>query len=133
MKNISNLEDQWREIVASDGGFLNVMREYSATLDQSAHPNSSDLRSRANTRFQELLFTSFREFSVITDDMIINERKRFRNEIIQYIESFSKWAAVRNLKSLGRFTKEQVGLIYKAMCISSPPSAAIVVHYQWRA
>ncbi|KAM6496616.1 Rab-GTPase-TBC domain containing protein, partial [Amanita muscaria] len=113
--------------VQDDGGFLNVMREYFATLDQSAHPNSSDPRSRAITRFQELLLISFREFSVITDEMIINERKRFRNEIIHNIESFSKRASVRNLKSLGRFTKEHVGLIYdalyKAMCIVPPPPA----------
>ncbi|KAM6496635.1 hypothetical protein JOM56_007108 [Amanita muscaria] len=61
--------------------------------------------------------------------MIINERKQFRNEIIRNIESFSKRAPVRNLKSLGRFTKEQLGLIYdalyKALCIPSPPPAAI--------
>ncbi|KIL57027.1 hypothetical protein M378DRAFT_172225 [Amanita muscaria Koide BX008] len=66
----------------------------------------------------ELLLIS-REFSV---KMIVNERKRFRNEIIPNIESFSKRAVVRNLKSLGRFTKEQVGLIYDALlrrCASS--------------
>ncbi|KIL62298.1 hypothetical protein M378DRAFT_165833 [Amanita muscaria Koide BX008] len=55
--------------------------------------------------------------------MIVNERKRFRNEIIHKIESFSTRAVVRNLKSLGRFTKEQVGLIYD-MCIVPPPPAA---------
>ncbi|KIL62295.1 hypothetical protein M378DRAFT_794776 [Amanita muscaria Koide BX008] len=67
------------------------------------------------TRFQELLLISFREFLVITDEMIVNESKRFRNEIIRNIESFSKRTAVWSLKSLGRFTKEQVGLIYKAI------------------
>ncbi|KAF8637257.1 hypothetical protein AX17_002951 [Amanita inopinata Kibby_2008] len=114
--------------VQDDGGFLNVMREYFASLDQSAHPKSSDPRARAITRFQELLLISFREFSVITDEMIHSERKRFRNEIIHNIESFSKRAAIRNLKSLGRFSKEQAGFIYdalyKAMCIVPPPPAA---------
>ena len=106
---------------------FSVMREYFASLDQSAHPNSSDPRSRAITRFQELLLISFREFSVITEEMILSERKRFRNEIIHNIEAFSKRAAVRNLKTLGRFSKEQAGLIYdalyKAMCIEPPPPA----------
>ena len=67
---------------------------------------------------------SFREFSVITDETILSERKRFRAEIIHSIESFAKRGAVRNLKSLGRFDKEQAGLIYdslyKAMCFVPP-------------
>ncbi|KAM6493379.1 hypothetical protein JOM56_011513 [Amanita muscaria] len=54
------------------------------------------------TRFQELLLISFREFSVITDEMIVNERKWFGNEIIRNIESSSKRAVIRNLKSLER-------------------------------
>ncbi|KAJ7231711.1 rab-GTPase-TBC domain-containing protein [Mycena haematopus] len=111
--------------IQDDGGFLNLMRDYFASLGDSAHPNSPDPRARAITRFQELLLVSFREFSVITDDMILSERRRFRSEIIHSIESFSKRSAIRNLKSLGRFSKEQAGLIYdalyKAMCLVPPP------------
>ncbi|KAJ7261890.1 rab-GTPase-TBC domain-containing protein [Mycena rebaudengoi] len=114
--------------IQDDGGFLNLMRDYFASLGDSAHPNSPDPRARAITRFQELLLVSFREFSVITDDMILSERRRFRSEIIHSIESFSKRSAVRNLKSLGRFSKEQAGLVYdalyKAMCIVPPPPDA---------
>ena len=108
--------------------YYSLMRDYFASLGESAHPDSSDPRARAITRFQELLLVSFREFSVITDETILTERRRFRSEIIHSIESFSKRSAVRNLKSLGRFTKEQAGLIYdalyKAMCIVPPPPAA---------
>lgn len=103
------------------------MRDYFASLGESAHPDSPDPRARAITRFQELLLVSFREFSVITDDMILAERRRFRSEIIHSIESFSKRSAVRNLRSLGRFTKEQAGFIYdslyQAMCVHPPPPA----------
>ncbi|KAJ7114088.1 rab-GTPase-TBC domain-containing protein [Mycena epipterygia] len=102
--------------IQDDGGFLNLMRDYFASLGDSAHPNSP---------IPELLLVSFREFSVITDDMILSERRRFRSEIIHSIESFSKRSAIRNLKSLGRFSKEQAGLVYdalyKAMCIVPPP------------
>jgi len=105
------------------------MRDYFASLGDSAHPDSADPRARAITKFQELLLVSFREFSVITDDLIFSERKRFRSEIIHSIETFSKRSAVRNLKSLGRFTKEQAGLIYDAlyhsMVIVPPPPAAL--------
>ena len=67
---------------------------------------------------------SFREFSVITDETILSERKKFRAEIIHGIETFAKRGAVRNLKSLGSFNKEQANLIYdslyKAMCVVPP-------------
>ncbi|KNZ72436.1 TBC domain-containing protein [Termitomyces sp. J132] len=114
--------------IQDDGGFLNLMRDYFASLGDPAHPNSTDPRTRAITRFQELLLVSFREFSVITDEMIVSERKRFRNEVIHSLESFSKRSAIRSLKTLGRFTKDQAGLIYDAlymaMCIV-PPSAPV--------
>ena len=105
------------------------MREYFASLGDSAHPNSNDPRARAITRFQELLLVSFREFAVITDDTIHNERKKYRSEIVHSIESFSKRSAIRNLRTLERFTKEQAGLIYdalfKAICIEPPPAVSL--------
>lgn len=104
------------------------MREYFASLGDSAHPESADPRTRAITRFQELLLISFREFAVISDETILSERRKYRNEIVNSIESFSKRSAVRNLKTLARFTKEQAGFIYdalyKAMCEVPPPPAA---------
>jgi len=103
------------------------MRDYFASLEESAHPESSNPRARAITNFQELLLVSFREFSVITDDTILSERKRFRNEIVHSIEAFAKRGAIRNLRTLGRFDKQQAGLIYDAlyrsMCMVPPPPA----------
>ena len=90
------------------------MRDYFSSLGDSAHPDSPDPRARAITRFQELLLVSFREFVVITDDSILAERRKHRGEIVHNIESFSKRAAIRNLKSLERFSKDQVGLVYDA-------------------
>lgn len=90
------------------------MRDYFSSLGKSAHPNSPDPRARAITRFQELLLVSFREFVVITDESIQAERRKHRGEIVHNIESFSKRAAIRNLKTLERLTKEQAGLVYDA-------------------
>ncbi|KAI0080218.1 TBC-domain-containing protein [Panus rudis PR-1116 ss-1] len=116
--------------IQDDGGFIHLMREYFASLGDSAHPNSSDPRARAITRFQELLLVSFREFSVITDETIQSERRKFRSEVVQSIESFSKRAAIRNLKTLERFSKEQAGLIYdalfKAICVAPPPDSVLL-------
>ncbi|KAI8968116.1 TBC-domain-containing protein [Trametes punicea] len=112
--------------IQDDGQFIHLMREYFASLGDSAHPNSSDPRARAITRFQELLLVSFREFAIITDETIQSERRKYRSEIVHSIESFSKRAAIRNLRTLERFTKEQVGFIYdalfKAICIEPPPA-----------
>lgn len=102
------------------------MRGYFASLGESAHPYASDPRVRAITNFQELLLISFREFSIITDELIASERRRFRSQIISEIEAFSKRAAVRNLKTMGRFTKDRAGLIYdvlfRAVCESTETS-----------
>lgn len=59
-----------------------------------------------------VLVVAFREFSIITDETITSERKRFRADIADEIESFSKRAAVRNLRSLGSFSKEEISIIY---------------------
>ena len=105
------------------------MRDYFNSLGDSAHPNSTDPRARAITKFQELLLVSFREFAIITDETIFSERRRFRNEIISSIEAFSKRSAIRNLKTLERFSKEQAGFIYdalfKAVCIEPPPAPVV--------
>jgi hypothetical protein len=98
--------------VADDGMFISLMRNYFATIGDSAHPNHPDPRVRAITNFQELLVVAFREFNVITDETIQTERKRLRAIISDEIEKFSKRAAVRNLRAIGAFDKEQVGIIY---------------------
>lgn len=88
------------------------MRGYFAKIGESAHPDHPDPRVKAITNFQELLVVAFREFNVITDETIHAERKRLRAIIADEIEKFSKRAAVRNLKHVGRFDKDAVGVIY---------------------
>ncbi|OCF45828.1 GTPase activating protein [Kwoniella heveanensis CBS 569] len=108
--------------VTDDGMFINLMRSYFATIGDSAHPDHPDPRVRAITNFQELLVVAFREFNVITDETITAERKRLRAIISDEIEKFSKRAAVRNLKNIGKFSKDQIGIIYDhyfaAVCAS---------------
>ncbi|KAF8328403.1 rab-GTPase-TBC domain-containing protein [Cantharellus anzutake] len=110
--------------IQDDGSFINLMRDYFNSLGDSAHPDSVDPRVRAITNFQELLLVSFREFSVITEETIAAERKRFRTEIVSGIESFTKRAAVRNLKTLGHLDKVQAGMVYdvyfQAICDEPP-------------
>jgi hypothetical protein len=97
------------------------MRTYFTTLGDSAHPLSPDPRARAITNFQELLLISFREFSLITTEVIHSERRRFRGEVVRGIEGFARRAAVRGLTDFGRLGKERVGVVYdvlyKAICV----------------
>ncbi|KAG8706436.1 hypothetical protein FRC08_001075, partial [Ceratobasidium sp. 394] len=114
--------------VEDDGAFINVMRAYFSSLDQSAHPTHPDPRTRAITNFQELLLVAFREFSTITDATIVAERKRFRTEIVTGVESFAKRAAVRNLGSFGRFTRDEVGGVYDVLfkaVLVAPPDVSV--------
>ena len=88
------------------------MRDYFASLGDSAHPTSTDPRMKQVTRFQELLVVAFREFGgIITEDTVANERKRFRAEVIDSIEAFAKRTAIRNLQP-GRLSKAQTSVVY---------------------
>ncbi|GAA6035200.1 hypothetical protein JCM8097_006416 [Rhodosporidiobolus ruineniae] len=95
-----------------DGAFINVLKAYFATLGDSAHPDATDPRQRQITKFQELFVVAFREFSIITDDTVASERKRFRAEVLVSIETFAKRTAIRNLNTTKRLDKDQLGLAY---------------------
>lgn len=91
------------------------MRNYFLILGDSAYPGSSaDSKERTITHFQILLVTAFREFgNIITDDSIQSARKRFRSEIVDSIQSFSKRTSLRNLKEVAKFTSNhQLGQVY---------------------
>lgn len=98
--------------VTDDGAFISVFKSYFRSLGDSAYPASQDPRRRQITRFQQLLVVAFREFGVITNDAINSQRRRFRDQIIEEIESFARRSALRNLQDPGRFSKAQLTLIY---------------------
>ncbi|KAL4402167.1 hypothetical protein ACI68E_001819 [Malassezia pachydermatis] len=98
--------------VTDDGTMIGLLRNYFRSLGDSAYPESMDERRRQITKFQQLLVIAFREFSVVTNDTIDHERKRFRQQIVQEIEAFARRSAIRNLHFHGRFTKPQLILIY---------------------
>ncbi|KAK2465495.1 hypothetical protein APHAL10511_002387 [Amanita phalloides] len=98
----------------------------------SRSTHSSDRCACEFTRFQGLLQISFREFSIITDQLALRELKRFRNEIVHDIEMFLKRAAVRNLRTPGLFGKEQAGLGCTWRCVVPPsvPAAGLAPRLQ---
>ena len=95
-----------------DAMFIAIIKNYFRTLDESAHPDSSDIRYRKITKFQQLLVISFKEFSVITDEMIARERNRYKKEIFQNIETFVKKTQLRHLPRVYHLTNDNLSNIY---------------------
>lgn len=95
-----------------DGTFISILKSYFHTLDQSAYPNSSNPKYSQVNKFQELLVTAFKEFSVVGEDTIEKHRTKHRDTIFQNISTFVKRAELRNLPRTSNFTKEDLSLLY---------------------
>ncbi|SCU84949.1 LAFA_0D12992g1_1 [Lachancea sp. 'fantastica'] len=107
--------------VDDDGMFIAILKNYFQTLDQSAHPDSTDARYKQITKFQELLVVSFKEFSSISVSMVEQQRARFSKDIQHNIESFAKRTQLRNLPQVRNLTQDQLSNIYDLFyhCIDS--------------
>ncbi|OZJ01929.1 hypothetical protein BZG36_04840, partial [Bifiguratus adelaidae] len=95
-----------------DGLFIAILKKYFANLDAPLYPNSSNPKARNLTKFNELMLVAFREFSMITNDTVEDQRRTHQLKVVAGIESFSKRSALRNLKSTGAFSKDEVAVIY---------------------
>lgn len=95
-----------------DGMFIAIMKHYFQTLHESAHPDSPDLKYRQITKFQELLVTAFKEFSVITEDMIIQERNKYKKTIFENIETFVKKTQLRRMPKTFNLSDKELSNIY---------------------
>lgn len=107
--------------VDDDGMFIAILKNYFQTLDHSAHPDSADIRYRQITKFQELLVVAFKEFSIITDSMVDQQRSKYRKDILHNIESFAKRTQLRNLPQVRNLTPDNLSNIYDLfyLCIES--------------
>ncbi|KAF9906450.1 hypothetical protein BX616_000723, partial [Lobosporangium transversale] len=94
-----------------DGAFMDVLKKYFSTLDDSAFPNSTNPKARALTKFNELMSVAFREFESITPEMVAELRRNHQLKIVHNIGSFTKRSQLRNI-SPGKFTKDEMSVIY---------------------
>lgn len=101
---ILNLDD--------DGSFIQIIKEYFSTLDHSAHPDSSNIKYKSITKFQELLVTAFKEFLVVEDATIEKYRAKHRDSIYSYISTFVKRTELRNLPKTHNLSATDLGSIY---------------------
>ncbi|KAG5518027.1 hypothetical protein PMAC_003211 [Pneumocystis sp. 'macacae'] len=97
----------------NDGGsFVSILKKYFHTLDKSAYPNSSNLKYRNITRFQELMVCALREFDIITIELLNKQRQKYKNEVLNDIEGFAKRTQLRNLRNTGHLTSAEISIIY---------------------
>lgn len=95
-----------------DGMFIAIIKHYFQTLGESAHPDAADIKYREITKFQELLVTAFKEFDIISDEMITQERHRYRKGIFQNIEEFVKKTQIRHMPKTFHLSDENLANIY---------------------
>ncbi|KAI9882974.1 MAG: hypothetical protein M1823_005278 [Watsoniomyces obsoletus] len=96
-----------------DGTFISILKSYFLRLDESAHPNSSDEKTRAVTRFQELMVVAFREFAAINPMTVSEQRAKYKDAVLNNIESFAKRTSLRNLgPDQKRLSTDDLGLVY---------------------
>ncbi|KAK7206993.1 GTPase activating protein [Myxozyma melibiosi] len=98
--------------VSDDGSFISILKDYFTRLGDSAHPSSQNEKLREVTKFQELMVVAFREFSVITDDIISEQRRKHKSHVLDGIENFAKRTQLRNLHKTGKLTPEDLSNVY---------------------
>lgn len=94
--------------VQDDGAFIEVLKGYFLTLDQPAHPQASNPKIRAVTRFQELMVVAFREFQGISHATVLDLRRRHKEETLSGIEQFAKRTQLRGLDAKGRLSPDEL-------------------------
>ncbi|KAF9182514.1 hypothetical protein BGZ51_004702 [Haplosporangium sp. Z 767] len=94
-----------------DGAFMDVLKKYFSTLDESAFPNSSNPKARALTKFNELMLVAYKEFESITPDTVAELRRNHQLKVVHNIGSFTKRSQLRNINA-GKFSKDEMSVIY---------------------
>ncbi|KAJ1733010.1 GTPase activating protein (GAP) [Coemansia sp. Benny D160-2] len=96
-----------------DGTFMFTLKEYYATLGESAYPDSKNKRARQVTKFHELLYVAYSDFPSITHARIVELRRSHQLRIVHSVEAFAKRTFLRNVIDASGFTKEQLSLLYE--------------------
>ncbi|KAI8990953.1 rab-GTPase-TBC domain-containing protein [Mycotypha africana] len=74
-----------------DGGFLNVFKTFFQTIGDKEE---------------------YREFSLVTNEMVMELRNQNQLKVGASIESFTKRTAIRNLKDMASFSKDDIAILY---------------------
>ncbi|KAI9205822.1 rab-GTPase-TBC domain-containing protein [Polychytrium aggregatum] len=89
-----------------EGELINVFKGYFAQLGEVVA--SSDGSAKSMTKFSHLIQTAYREFQMITHDMIVDLRKTHHLKVVHGLDLYAKRSVIRNLNSTSRFTKDEL-------------------------
>ncbi|KAJ3214732.1 hypothetical protein HDU67_001323 [Dinochytrium kinnereticum] len=94
--------------VKDDGELMNVLKAYFASLGDLIKSTDPSASSRTITRFNQLMLTAYREFQVVTHEMIVDLRKSLGLKVVQGLDTYAKRSVIRNLNFTPKFNKEEV-------------------------
>ncbi|ORX45517.1 TBC-domain-containing protein [Hesseltinella vesiculosa] len=95
-----------------DGAFLDILKHFFTTLGDPIGSSKQPGQASRLTKFNELMLIAYREFSLVTDDMIKEMRRTNQLKVAASIESYTKRSAIRHLDDMAGFTKDEVAIIY---------------------
>ncbi|PWA03625.1 hypothetical protein BB558_000207 [Smittium angustum] len=115
--SIFKINDRKIKEITDDGEFMNLFKSYFSTLGNSAFkgsPSRDKSKAKKNkiTKFHELLYVAFRDFSYIGRETIFEMRKSHRLKIVHTVEEFAKKTVLRNLVDTAGFSKKQLSVLY---------------------
>lgn len=96
-----------------DGMFIAILKNYFRTLDENIESDTEDPKLRNITKFQQLLVTAFKDFSVVTDEIVSKERNKHRGGVFENIEIFVKKTQIRQMPQVVNLTDEDLSNIYE--------------------
>ncbi|KAJ3297468.1 hypothetical protein HDU79_003549 [Rhizoclosmatium sp. JEL0117] len=106
--------------VKDDGELMNVLKAYFLSLGESVSPTDTGVASanpqqtstvsnpKITTRFNQLMLTAYREFQMISTEMIVDIRKSLQLKIIHGLDMYAKRSIIRNLNFNPKFNKEEL-------------------------
>ncbi|KAI9019303.1 rab-GTPase-TBC domain-containing protein [Phycomyces nitens] len=95
-----------------DSAFLDILKRFFTSLDTPLDPNSKHTKAKNLTKFNQVMLVAYREFSLVTDELVAEKRRQNQFKVIAGIESYTKRSAIRHLKDIGGFSKEDIPTIY---------------------
>ncbi|KAI8089871.1 rab-GTPase-TBC domain-containing protein [Halteromyces radiatus] len=87
-----------------DGAFLDILKHYFTTLN-----NSIGDKNGKNAQGPRL---TYREFSLVTDELVTEMRRTNQLKVAAGIESYTKRSAIRHLDDTAGFTKDEIAIVY---------------------
>ncbi|KAL0082919.1 rab-GTPase-TBC domain-containing protein, partial [Phycomyces blakesleeanus] len=97
-----------------DAELLTIIKKYFATLNTAASDDidSGKDKNKRISKFRQLMKIAYENFSVVTNETIIELRRKNQLKIVGGIESFTKRSTMRKLKDTAQFNKEEISIIY---------------------